>query len=258
MKLTEALQITNSDIVAFVGGGGKTTAMFRLAAEIVAGGGQAIVTTTTRIFAAQIKLAPVHLLAAEATKEIIQAQLEAHQQLLVIGEVENSSGKATGVSVEFVAQLRRDFPTVPIIMEADGSRMRPFKAPAAHEPVIPPETTHVIIVVGADALGQPLTDEHVHRAELVSQLTGAPLGTPLTPAIIARTLTHPSGGLKSVPAQAIVSVLINKIEKVAAQPAPVLELAALLAQHARLTQVLLANAQNALPVQKIVSIEETL
>lgn len=244
-------------MVAFVGGGGKTTAMFRLAAEIVASGGQAIVTTTTRIFAAQIKLAPTYLLAAEATTEQIQAQLQVHGQLLVIGELENSSGKALGVPVEFVAQLRRNFPTVPIIIEADGSRMRPFKVPAAHEPVIPPETTHVILVVGADALGQPLTDEHVHRAELVSQLTGKPLGTPLTPEIIARTLTHANGGLKNVPAQAKVSVLINKMEKVA-NYAPVVELATLLAQHERITQVLLTNVQNALPVQKIIAVEETL
>lgn len=231
--------------------------MFRLAAEIVAGGGQAIVTTTTRIFAAQIKLAPTYLLAAEATQEKIQAQLQAHGQLLVIGELENSSGKAVGVPVEFVMQLRRDFPSVPILIEADGSRMRPFKTPAAHEPVIPLETTQVIIVVGADALGQPLTDEHVHRAELVSQLTGTPLGTPLTPEIIARTLTHTNGGLKDIPAHAKVSVLINKMEKVA-NHAPVLELATLLAQHDRITQVLLTNVQNALPVQKIISVEEML
>jgi molybdenum cofactor cytidylyltransferase len=257
VKLTEALQITNTDMAAFVGGGGKTTAMFRLAAEIVADGGRAIITTTTRIFAAQIKLAPAHLLAAEATKEKILAQLTTHQQILVIGEVEHASGKATGVSLEFMTQLRRDFPTVPIIIEADGSRMRPFKAPAAHEPVIPPETTHAILVVGADALGQPLTDEHVHRAELVSQLTGKPLGTPLIPEIIARTLTHANGGLKNVPAQAKVSVLINKMEKVA-NYAPVVELATLLAQHERITQVLLTNVQNALPVQKIVTVEETL
>jgi len=212
MNLLNALSITNTDIVALVGGGGKTTAMFRLAAEIVASGGRALTTTTTRIFATQIKLAPAYLLAAEATREKISAALDVHKQLLVIGELESSSGKAMGVSVEFVAQLRHDFPNAPILIEADGSRMRPFKAPAAHEPVIPPETTQVIIVVGADALGQPLTDEHVHRAEIVSQLTGAPLGRPLTPEIIARTLTHPNGGLKNIPPQAKVSVLINKTD----------------------------------------------
>lgn len=212
MNLLDALNITNADIVAFVGGGGKTTAMFRLAAEIAAGGGRVFTTTTTRIFAAQIKLAPAYLLAAEATRGKISAAQNVHRQLLVIGELESSSGKAMGVSAAFITQLRRDFPEIPILIEADGSRMRPFKAPAAHEPVIPPEATHVVIVVGADALGQPLTDQHVHRAEIVSQLSGTPLGSPLTPTIIARTLTHPAGGLKNVPPQAKVSVLINKVD----------------------------------------------
>ena len=102
-----------------------------------------------------------------------------------------------------------------ILNEADGSRMRPFKAPAAHEPVIPAETTLVVPVVGADVFGQPLDAEHVHRPELVSALSGAPLGAPITPEIVARVLAHPEGGRKGVPAGARVVVLINKVESLA-------------------------------------------
>ena len=194
MTLTEALGMTADESVALVGGGGKTTAMFRLAREAVARGGRAITTTTTRIFGAQVALAPAHVLAADATRERIAAALATHGHVLVIGPTETGSGKAEGVSLDLFRRLRAWFPDVCVLNEADGSRMRPFKAPAEYEPVIPPDTTLVVPVVGADVLGRPLDAEHVHRPELVGALCGARLGAPVTPAIVARVLAHPDGG----------------------------------------------------------------
>src|SRR5262249_10549683 len=160
MTLADALGMTSDDVVALVGGGGKTTAMFRLAREMVARGGRAITTTTTRIFAAQIGLAPSHVRAVEATGERIAVELNAYGHTLVIGETSSETGKADGVSLDLFGRLRRWHPDACILNEADGSRMRPFKAPATHEPVIPEETTLVVMVVGADVFGRPLDAEH--------------------------------------------------------------------------------------------------
>jgi molybdenum cofactor cytidylyltransferase len=215
VKLADALGMTGDDIVAVVGGGGKSTAMFRLAREMVEKGGRAITTTTTRIFAAQIALSPAHVLAADATRESVLAALAAHRQVLVIGATNPSTGKADGVSLDLFRRLRIWCPGVCILNEADGSRMHPFKAPAEHEPVIPGETTLVVPVVGADVFGKTLDADHVHRPELVSALSGAPLGTPITPEIVARVLAHPQGGRKGVPVSARVVVLINKVETLA-------------------------------------------
>ncbi len=212
MKLTEALQMTSDEVVALVGGGGKTTAMFRLARELVDNGGSAITTTTTRIFGAQIALAPAHVPAADATRERVSAALAVHRHVLVIGATDAGSGKAEGVSLDLFRRLRAWFPGVCLLNEADGSRMRPFKAPADYEPVIPADTTLVVPVVGADVFGKTLDADHVHRPELVSALSGAPLGTPITPEIVARVLAHPNGGRKGVPVGARVVVLINKVE----------------------------------------------
>ena len=181
MTLADALRMAADEIVALVGGGGKTTAMFRLAREVVDRGGRAITTTTTRIFGAQIALAPAHVPAADATRERVAAALAAHRHVLVIGATDAGSGKAEGVSLDLFRRLRAWFPDVCLLNEADGSRMRPFKAPADYEPVIPAETTLVVPVVGADVFGKPLDADHVHRPELVSALSGAPLGTPITP-----------------------------------------------------------------------------
>src|SRR3989442_1755940 len=204
--------MSRDEVVAFVGGGGKTTAMFRLACEMVEKGERAITTTTTRIFAAQIALAPAHVPAADATRESVLAALVAHRQVLVIGAPNPGTGKADGISLDLFRRLRTWCPGVCILNEADGSRMRPLKAPAEHEPVIPVDTTLVVAVVGADVFGTTLDADHVHRPELVSSLSGASLGTRITPEIVARVLAHPEGGRKGVPVSARVVVLINKVE----------------------------------------------
>ena len=250
MNLAAALGVTGDDIVALVGGGGKTTAMFRLARDMVDGGGNAITTTTTRIFAAQIALAPAHVPAAGATRERVRAALARHQHVLVIGDTDPASGKADGVSLDLFRRLRAWCPGVCLLNEADGSRMRPFKAPAAHEPVIPPETTLVLPVVGADVLGKPLDGDHVHRPELVSALSCVPLGTPITPAIVARVLAHPEGGRKGVPAGARVVVLINKVESLPDR-APAREAAERLLAEPAIQAVLLTTLRAAEPVLEI-------
>src|SRR5437867_8267956 len=160
--------------------------MFRLAGEMVEKGERAITTTTTRIFAAQIALAPAHVAAAEATQASVSAALSAHGHVLVIGATDAGSGRAGGVAPDLFRSLRAWCPGVCLLNEADGSRMRPFKAPADHEPATPVETTLVVPVVGADIFGKVLDAEHVHRPELVSRLSGAPLGTVVTPELVAR------------------------------------------------------------------------
>jgi molybdenum cofactor cytidylyltransferase len=90
--------------------------------------------------------------------------------------------------------------------------MRPFKAPASYEPVIPASTTLVVPVVGLDIIGQPLHTDTTHRPVLVSELSGTPLAEPVTVETVAAIIGHPQGGLKDVPAQARVIPLLNKAE----------------------------------------------
>jgi probable selenium-dependent hydroxylase accessory protein YqeC len=250
VTLAEALGMARDETVAIVGGGGKTSAMFRLARETVEGGGRAITTTTTRIFAAQIMLAPAHVPAAEATPDRVAAALAAHRTVLVVGATDASTGKADGISLALFRDLRAWFPGACLLNEADGSRMRPFKAPAAHEPVIPRETTLVVAVVGADVFGQPLDADHVHRPELVSALTGASPGAPVTPEIVARLLTHPDGGCKGVPEGARVVVIINKVERLADRR-PAHETAGLLLREPAVRSVVLTTLRGDNPVLEV-------
>jgi molybdenum cofactor cytidylyltransferase len=250
VKLTDALRMAPDEVVALVGGGGKTTAMFRLAREVVEGGGRAITTTTTRIFGAQIALAPAHVPAASVTRGRLSAELALHRHVLVIGATDAGSGKAEGISLDLFRQVRAWFPDVCLLNEADGSRMRPFKAPADYEPVIPADTTLVVVVVGADVLGRSLDAAHVHRPELVATLSGAPMGAPVTPAIVARVLADPQGGRKGVPADARVVVLINKVEGLPSR-APARETAERLLRDPAIHSVVLATLRAEDPVLEI-------
>ena len=104
--------------------------------------------------------------------------------------------------------------------------------------MIPPETTLVVVLVGADVFGKSLDADHVHRPELVSALSGASLGASITPEIVARVLAHPAGGRKGVPPHARVVVLINKAEALPDR-APARETAARLLESPAIESVLL-------------------
>ncbi|MBI5237099.1 MAG: putative selenium-dependent hydroxylase accessory protein YqeC, partial [Deltaproteobacteria bacterium] len=218
MNLSHALRLTPHDVVAFVGAGGKTTTMFRLANEIVQTGGRVITTTTTRLGLDQLSLAPVHVQLhplpegsePSGSFDELHRALEKSKHVLFTGEIDHVEEKVRGVSLKDFGSLR-DFRSL-VLIEADGSKQLPFKAPAEHEPVIPDFATQVVVVVGVDALGKPLTNEYVHRPEIVARLAQTRVGTIINSEIIAKVLTHPDGGFKNVPPSARVSVLINKVE----------------------------------------------
>jgi molybdenum cofactor cytidylyltransferase len=220
MQLPQAFHIQPGEVVAFVGGGGKTSTMFGLAEALAQTsiGRRVLTTTSTRIFAAQIKLAPAHVIFEPARQSLaellpaLQAALDRHGQVLLIGQTEPETGKAFGIPPELIDRLAATGLFDVILNEADGSRMRPFKAPAGHEPVIPVSSSLVVPVVGLDVLARPLSDDTVHRAKLVSELSGTPLTGPVTVETVATVLSHAQGGLKNVPEPARVIPLLNKAE----------------------------------------------
>ena len=98
-----------------------------------------------------------------------------------------------------------------VLLEADGAKRLPLKAPAEHEPVIPPETTLVIAVLGLDGIGKPVS-EAAFRPERYAALIGKPESEPVTPLDAARVLTHPDGQRKNVTGTMRFCVLLNKAD----------------------------------------------
>ncbi|MCX6029350.1 MAG: selenium cofactor biosynthesis protein YqeC [Chloroflexi bacterium] len=252
MLLFRALRIQPHDVVALAGGGGKTTLMFRLADELAAAGRRVVTTMTTKIFVGQMALVPGRLvLQGEGAllAQLPQALAE-HGHVLVAGGTVIEQDKVQGVSSELVDRIAAQSYVDAVIIEADGSRRLPFKAPAPHEPVIPASTTVAVPVVGLDVVGRPLTADHVHRPQLVAELTGAALGDPVTPAMIAAVLAHPQGGARNVPPAARLIPFLNKVEDERTLTAA-REIARLLLTSPRVDSVLIGAARAADPVREV-------
>jgi molybdenum cofactor cytidylyltransferase len=100
----------------------------------------------------------------------------------------------------------------PILVEADGARKLPLKAPADHEPPIPDFVDTVIVVAGLSGLGKPLRGEWVHRPELYSDLVNLPLGEEIHSSHIVKALVSTKGGLKNIPPGAQAILVINQLD----------------------------------------------
>jgi probable selenium-dependent hydroxylase accessory protein YqeC len=210
MNLADALDVRRGDVVAIVGGGGKTTALFRLGAELAGRNLPVLLSGTTR-FTPPEGGSPPNLVLVEG-KAAIDGALSGAGTPITIATGWGSKGRLQPVEPEWIDALHHDYPDLTIVIEADGSAMRPFKAPNDREPVIPASATIVLCVVGMDAVGRPLDETHVHRPERVSTITGTALGASVTPETIAAALAHPDGGRKGTPAGARWVALLNKAD----------------------------------------------
>ncbi|MCS7038393.1 MAG: selenium cofactor biosynthesis protein YqeC, partial [Anaerolineae bacterium] len=205
MDLRQALRITRGAVVTFTGAGGKTTAMLRLGRELAAAGLRVAATTTTRLGLDELDRFP-HVLFAPTPATLAAALRETPFVLAVAGRAP-AEGKALGLESEQAAALGEVADVV--LVEGDGSRRLPLKAPGPGEPVVPPTTTHLVCCIGLAALGRPLDETTVHRPERVAALSGLPLGATITPAALARLLLHPDGPGRGAPPTARRYLLVN-------------------------------------------------
>ncbi|MBI3168725.1 MAG: putative selenium-dependent hydroxylase accessory protein YqeC [Chloroflexi bacterium] len=217
MNLLRALRLDQTQqcpIICFTGSGGKTTALFQLARQFLelksrfASHKRVIVTATSHLGTWQIPLADHHVI----TSDVEEIQLPTEGVILVTGEIDGDRTKP--ISHNAIDWLRANSQSrqIPLLIEADGSRQKPLKAPAVHEPPIPEFAEIVIHVSGLSGLGKSLGEEHVHRAEIFSQISGLGLNEKITPQAILKILTHPQGALKNIPPNAKRVALLNQAD----------------------------------------------
>jgi probable selenium-dependent hydroxylase accessory protein YqeC len=210
-------------VIVLVGAGGKTSALFDLG-EALPG---ALMTTTTHVYDPrlepgrgfdQVLLEPS--LAGPAGRESWDPGPLQGRRILLAAEAEPGTGKLKGVHPSRIAELRRLRPFV--IVEADGAKRRPVKAPAAHEPVVPPGADVVLGCVGLDCLGRPMDEAAVHRPERFGPVTGCAPGAPILPWHLANLARSPQGLFKGAPAGARRVLLLNQADRLAMAPAALL------------------------------------
>lgn len=208
LSLQKSLRLPESSRIAFVGAGGKTTAIFSLARQIPP---PVIVTTTTHLGSWELGLAD-YVLILDECDQIESIDIENFKGVTLIVGPSGDDHRHNGFSEKKIKKLIDQIGSqrITILIEADGSRKRPLKAPAEYEPVIPDNVDMVIVVAGMSALWKSLSDQTVHRPESYSKISGISPGEQITPAAIVNVLGHPSGGLKNIPKQARRILLLNQ------------------------------------------------
>jgi len=228
-SLRSRLDLGERELVAIVGAGGKSTVLFTLGREIAADGRTVILTTTTKMAQDQVT-APACW--SVDPGDVDRALNPGEPLFVAAGTV---PGKVTGPTAEEVDRLYAETAADFVIVEADGARSMSVKAPADHEPVIPSQSTLVVIVIGIDAIGRPLR-EVAHRPERIAAITGQSADAMVTVDNVATILLHPEGGLKQIPDTARVAIAITKVTPEKVQTAT--DLQSTLATHPRIATVL--------------------
>lgn len=226
IRYSSALRLPPQVRLAFTGAGGKTTAMFRLARELVAGVEKAermsvLVTATTHLAVSQLTNADHHFILERPQDVDALAFPPEPAVILVTGSRIEEGERVAGLSAAILERLLAfsELHHFPLLVEADGSRKRPLKAPAEHEPAVPPWVNMTVTVAGLSGIGQRLTAETVHRPEIFAQLAGISLRGAITPKILSQALAHPQGGLKNIPAGVRKIALLNQADTLELQAA---------------------------------------
>ena len=208
--LTDLWRLGPSEVVCAVGGGGKTSLLERLAREYEAEDSLAVLTTTTRVWPADFRGRP--LVIVDSPDEIDRLREFPGGVSPVVGRGLDGAGKLVGIPPEWVCRLR-DLPwAAAVLVEADGSKGLPLKAPAEWEPVLPECASLVVGLAGLDAQGALLDDAHVHRADRLAALLGLPPGARMPPARLLDAVLAAYGS--SRPNQAGFLVALNKADRI--------------------------------------------
>ncbi|MEG2435034.1 MAG: selenium cofactor biosynthesis protein YqeC [Ruthenibacterium sp.] len=205
-------------IVCVAGAGGKTTLITTLAREAKAQNLRCAIATTTHYYA----FSQTDFYDGSGNSA---AQLDAVRTQLELGNVVYT-GTPTGER-KLCACGNAMWQTLlshsdTVLIEADGSSRLPIKFPRAGEPVLPPHTDAILVVMGLSALGKKLCDV-CHRYPLVCDALSCAPDVLVTPALLAQIVTRGYGDLPQMQA------VLNQAD--VCPPALAAETQALLSAH---------------------------
>ncbi len=210
MNLAQGLRASATIRMALVGSGGKTTAMFQLARQLPS---PVLVTASSHLGVRQLRAADRHIV-VNGVEDIEALESGAPPGVSVLTGPIGANERTESLDFVVLNALQRlaSRLSLPVLIEADGSRQLALKAPAEHEPPIPEWVEEVAVLVGLSGLNRALSSEHVHRPERFSALAGVQMGETITPDVLKRYLEHPLGGLKNIPPQARRVLIFNQAD----------------------------------------------
>lgn len=202
-SLFEALELNTDhrEILSLTGGGGKTTVIRRLQREYMEKTLFHGVSTTTHM---QYEKNESFLGIPS-----LESFLEIYEKTGTVWMGEPVSDvKMKGFGPEFYRKIIQTGAW--LLLETDGAKCLPVKAPDVHEPVILPETTVVCNVYGLDGLDHPI-GEKCFRSRKVAEILGKKESELLEDEDLVSLATSLQGGRKQVGERAW-HVILNKAD----------------------------------------------
>lgn len=208
-----ALGLGPREHVAVVGGGGKTSLCFAIAEVAVTTGLRVVNTTTTKVWYKEAQRPPCMVFFPPGSTDYseIKTGLGRYRHIFVAQRILDS-GKVKGIDPVVADILFLGLNVDYMVVEADGAAGHAIKAHAQHEPQIPSSATVVIVVIGLDAMGQPLGPETVFRPELFGDICGLNRGERLSPTALAKAFHASDGLFKGTPAPSRRVVFLNRLD----------------------------------------------
>ncbi len=192
--------------IVLFGAGGKTGLLNRLSHELSGEFDKVVRTSLTKsAFHPHEKV----LLVDELTPEY-RIEFESRQPLFIM-HPSPEEGKLQGLSeAELRVVLAQSDVTV---VEGDGARKMSLKVHSDGDPAVPGFATHVIIIIGADGVGQTVQEGPVHRKREFCRHWGVTENFLLTPQFMAEVVTSEKGYLRKIPPAVRKGYFINKAEE---------------------------------------------
>jgi probable selenium-dependent hydroxylase accessory protein YqeC len=192
--------------IGFCGAGGKTTSLVCLSKLLLNMHQKVLITTTTKMF----PLPESDELGIVIRETFNPNDFNSKSICQWFGGI-NEEGKGVGPKADEIEKMN-NYANIWKLIEIDGSRMHPIKAPSYLEPVYTDGLDLVYGVIGASAFGQPISEQWVHRLERFLEVTQTKQGQMITPEVVSSLIQSPQGLFKDLPEGTLPRVLFSQVK----------------------------------------------
>ena len=203
--LGKLLNLQKKDIVTVVGSNGKTTFCLNLCKELKKEKKIVFLTTTVKILPINKKYGFVDITIPNIEKEIdvfseieitsfllnLEKNLNNSNNIYVLGIYDRKIGKITSLSPKILEDIsgKCDY----MIIEGDGSKMKPLKGWNKTEPVYAKNTTKSVGILPINIIGDKINDVNIHRMEEFLKISGGQKNETLTLNHLYNVIVHENG-----------------------------------------------------------------
>ena len=200
--LEKLMDLRKKDIITAVGSNGKTTFCLNLCKELKLKKKTVFLTTTVKILPINKKYGFVDITIPNTENETeekeitsfllnLEKNLNNSNNIYVLGIYDRKIGKITSLSPKILEDIsgKCDY----MIIEGDGSKMKPLKGWNKTEPVYAKNTTKSVGILPINIIGDKINDVNIHRMEEFLEISGGQKNEILTLNHLYNVIIHKNG-----------------------------------------------------------------